>query len=508
MVIIDALKSFLNVDAVQFTLAIVIAWGVATSCWNAYKRNKRLPPLVPYTSPVAGSTAEYIQNPRQFVDKIFEKYGSVVRVNIFGRILVVLDYEFSRMLFTTPDWNFDKGTQENTNLDYHLRLGTHTTTATSHAAVATYITPNLKKYTPRVVKQLDRIIKLRVGETIETVIIDNPKKLFQEMIANAMANVFVGEHLSNDPQMVDVFMQLSGDINTMILRWRSSTFKPWERLKSRFNSIVDKHRDILLKKLNTDSDRRIKQKEEMGPEKWEKEKPLDVIQGMMDKSIQERGAPNLNESIYTTMGLIFASVDTTTTGSSWVLFMLAKHTEYHQELLEEIKKCVEANRSEEGELGVDAIKSMVKLDSFCKEVLRIRGDGIVLNHKATKDVILPNGVLIPKGIHVATAMYRTHINDEIQIGGPANEFRPFRFVGENKSATKVAGDWILFGLGRHACPGRFLAIQEIKTIVCLILGNYEISLPDGDFKYPNLAFTFNLPPIGRIAFKRRPEPIF
>ncbi|KAF9553890.1 hypothetical protein BGW38_009353, partial [Lunasporangiospora selenospora] len=53
------------------------------------------------------------------------------------------------------------------------------------------------------------------------------------------------------------------------------------------------------------------------------------------------------------------------------------------------------------------------------------------------------------------------------------EFRPWRFVGKSKPASKVAHDFLPFGMGRHACPGRFLAIQEMKTVVLMFLQRYS-----------------------------------
>jgi cytochrome P450 len=36
-----------------------------------------------------------------------------------------------------------------------------------------------------------------------------------------------------------------------------------------------------------------------------------------------------------------------------------------------------------------------------------------------------------------------------------------------------------FGFGRHACPGRFFAANEIKLILSRILLDYDIKMPDG-----------------------------
>ncbi|KAK8030950.1 ent-kaurene oxidase [Apiospora arundinis] len=36
-----------------------------------------------------------------------------------------------------------------------------------------------------------------------------------------------------------------------------------------------------------------------------------------------------------------------------------------------------------------------------------------------------------------------------------------------------------FGYGKHACPGRFFAANEIKLILAHILLQYDLRMPDG-----------------------------
>lgn len=45
-----------------------------------------------------------------------------------------------------------------------------------------------------------------------------------------------------------------------------------------------------------------------------------------------------------------------------------------------------------------------------------------------------------------------------------------------------------FGFGRHACPGRFFAANEIKLILARLLLDYDLRMPPGvDEPYRNLA---------------------
>lgn len=45
-------------------------------------------------------------------------------------------------------------------------------------------------------------------------------------------------------------------------------------------------------------------------------------------------------------------------------------------------------------------------------------------------------------------------------------------------------DSMAFGYGRHACPGRFFASNEIKMIMMYLLTNYEFKFPEGVTERP------------------------
>jgi cytochrome P450 len=67
-------------------------------------------------------------------------------------------------------------------------------------------------------------------------------------------------------------------------------------------------------------------------------------------------------------------------------------------------------------------------------------------------------------------------------------FEPFRFVNQDKNSTKVGEDYVFFGMGKHACPGRWFAVQEIKTILSMLIRDYKIS-PLGPIVFPTSDYT-------------------
>ena len=76
----------------------------------------------------------------------------------------------------------------------------------------------------------------------------------------------------------------------------------------------------------------------------------------------------------------------------------------------------------------------------------------------------------------------------------------FQYVASNTSS-------MAFGYGRHACPGRHFAAQEIKAIMAYILREYDMRFAV-DQKRPTSmpAETQFLPhPTAAVEFRRRPR---
>jgi len=101
--------------------------------------------------------------------------------------------------------------------------------------------------------------------------------------------------------------------------------------------------------------------------------------------------------------------------------------------------------------------------------------------KATHNIRLPSGFEIPKGTRLgipANASWDPSIFPEPE------KFDPYRFVrlreqpGEEDrwQLTTLRSEQIAFGHGKHACPGRFLAANEIKIALCHLLLKYDWKL--------------------------------
>ena len=113
--------------------------------------------------------------------------------------------------------------------------------------------------------------------------------------------------------------------------------------------------------------------------------------------------------------LTFASIHTTTENGTIVLYRLLQNPKLIEVLLEEQKYVLEQEQHDQQKMSQekesnkknrtneiftsDIIKKMVKLDSVCREALRLRSQFYELPHTNVSDhnIVLSNGTIIPSG---------------------------------------------------------------------------------------------------------------
>jgi cytochrome P450 len=110
-----------------------------------------------------------------------------------------------------------------------------------------------------------------------------------------------------------------------------------------------------------------------------------------------------------------------------------------------------------------------------------------MNRKVLKGFTLSNGQYIPAGVTIEVPSHAVYMDDanypdgekfdgfrayKLRLQGGATNHARNMFVTTNE--TNLA-----FGYGRHACPGRFFAANEIKMILARIILEYDFKNVDG-----------------------------
>jgi cytochrome P450 len=128
---------------------------------------------------------------------------------------------------------------------------------------------------------------------------------------------------------------------------------------------------------------------------------------------------------------------------------------------------------------------------------------VALQHKTlSSHFTFSNGYQVPKGRFVSVRSGEIHFDKELQ-GQNADEFNAFRYMKKNSSATRAERNFILFGLGKHTCPGRHFAVNEIKLTLHYLLLKYDIKKSSSEKIKPKLYGSFKFPSDEGLIFEKK-----
>ncbi|KAM7220355.1 Cytochrome P450 [Rhypophila decipiens] len=195
--------------------------------------------------------------------------------------------------------------------------------------------------------------------------------------------------------------------------------------------------------------------------------------------------------IETMMFINFGSIHTTASSFMAALYHIAAEPDkYIPALREEFEQVCRASKDGgpgEPEVTKQMLGKLVKMDSILLESLRLDPPQMASVHRyVLKPFTFKDGTTIPAGATLCLAASPIQ-NDPEYFENPA-EFDGFRFArprqdddgqSERMYTVNTSLKNSTFGHGRHACPGRFFAVNEIKLLMAELLSKYDVKLIPG-----------------------------
>ena len=198
--------------------------------------------------------------------------------------------------------------------------------------------------------------------------------------------------------------------------------------------------------------------------------------------------------------MLLAGEDTTANTLAWMIHLLHRHPDALRRAQQEVRG-----------LGVDSsaftpehMATLHHLEACAHETMRLKPVAPFQVIEALRDTVIA-GIRVPAGTVVWCVM-RGDSMDARYFPEP-QAFRPERWLadgtaGSASSAKRVS---MPFGAGPRVCPGRYLALLEIKMAMAMLLNHFEIeavTTPDGGEAVEHMAFT--MMPVG-LQMRLRPR---
>ncbi|KAH9975533.1 cytochrome P450 [Lactifluus volemus] len=475
-----------------------------------YRRNPLLDaiPTVGFSDPILSliSAARYIFDGHRMLKEGYEKTRpGLFKIASFRRwIFLAAGPELAEDIRMAPDNVLDNLTPIHETFQHEYTLKLLNLADRYHldiirSKLTRNITATFREAHEELVLAFDDLIQTRDDEWIEIPI----AKTIQRVICAVSNRVFVGAPLCRNR-----------DYQTLNLTYALDVVK--------FGTILNMFPKLLrpiVSRMLPDRSSQIRQEAEyIGPmveerfakmkefgEDWD-DKPNDMLMWLMNEA---KGVERSLDGLARRLLLInFTSIHTTSMTFIQVLYRLLSYPDCIEPLREEVEAVV----AEEGwtKAGMD---KMYKIDSFIRETQRLDGLNIMV---AVRLVLRPftfsNGVTVPPGVLVAVPAGVAHRDEEVYTDG--DKFEGFRFsklrerdgdgVTTRHQIVSVSPEHVPWGLGRHACPGRFFAATELKALLAHMIVTYDMKFEEGKGSPPQLWIAgAYIPRSANVMFRKR-----
>ncbi|KAF8341137.1 cytochrome P450 [Amanita rubescens] len=448
------------------TLAVVVSLYCVSSIWTKVSNHRRLS-AIPAVGP-SGILASYfgalrfVKNGKEMAQEGYDKYyGSIFKVPMLTQWMILVSGP--RLIEDIRQASDDQlslvdAAVETIHTD--VLLGRESHDDTYHIGVVrNRLTRNIAVQFSEVHDEIAAAFAESVptnGDEWTTIV---AFKANLNIMCRVVNRFLVGLPLCRDPDYISSIQQLPIEISFVARFLR--------RVPKRLRSL-EKHLEPFIKD-------RLEQLELHGSD-WP-DKPNDAITWLWEEA-KEPHRRTIQKFAVRIIFMNFAGIHTTTLTYTTALYILATKPEYVQPMREEIEAAI----SEEG-WTKSAIGKLRKVDSFIRETMRMYATGVFnTKRKVLKDFTFSNGMTVPAGCLISLP-HRAVQCDAVNYSDP-DVFDGFRYArmreregeGTKHGMVTTTNEYLPFGLGRHSCPGRFFATNNIKAMFAYILMNYDVKM--------------------------------
>ncbi len=196
--------------------------------------------------------------------------------------------------------------------------------------------------------------------------------------------------------------------------------------------------------------------------------PPNLLEAMLVAADEPGSAIDDRQVAGNVFTMLLAGEDTTANTLAWALELLWRHPEALARATDEVRRV--AGRAEAPTL--EQLASLDYLEACAHETMRLKPVAPLLGSEALRDSVV-GGVRIARGTVVLGVARHDPMRDELVPR--AASFEPDRWLAEGAAdAASVKRVSMPFGAGPRICPGRYLALIEMKLALATLLGGFDI----------------------------------
>ncbi|KAI0804683.1 cytochrome P450 [Irpex lacteus] len=463
-------------------------------------------PTVGHSSPLLSyiTALQFYVNPNKFLEEGYSKYrDGIFKIPYLNSWhIVVSGPKLIDELRQAKDDELSFAEAVAESLQQRHTMGEESMVNPYHIPVVRgELTKNVNNVLPDVHDELEQCFPEIIPLNDEWTSFTAMEKILQ-IVARASGRVFVGIPVCRNKEYLDISIAYTMKV---VIGGKLLGMLPWFLRGIAANVFTSRKESVdrVLKYVAPVIEERRKNMELYGKD-WA-DKPNDLLQWLLDSPAgQAESVPDMAQRL---LVLNFASIHTSSMTFATVLYRLAANPEYIHPLREEAAAVI----ADEGYTKT-GMQKMRKADSFIKECQRLHSfNSLGMQRLALKDYVFKDGTFIPKGTFVSVAQRATHTERDYYEN--PYTFDPWRFSrireeegnATKQMATTASVDYVPFGLGKHACPGRFFAVAELKAMLAWLVLHYDVKMEnEGVFPDP-IYFQAQSPPnqTAKVLFRKR-----
>ncbi|TVY44881.1 Cytochrome P450 monooxygenase [Lachnellula subtilissima] len=189
----------------------------------------------------------------------------------------------------------------------------------------------------------------------------------------------------------------------------------------------------------------------------------------------EDGNMTREQLLQTLDEILFANIDVTMGGLSWVLVFLAAHPDVQEALRSEVRGQSSNKATRNNYLLSSWTTTPTLLGACILEAARLRPLAAFSVPQSCPSPRILDGFEIPAGTNFVIDSYALNIRDAFW-GADRERFRPERWLERQRSGRDLRYRYWRFGFGPRTCLGKYLAELIIRSVIVEILENWHLAL--------------------------------
>ena len=229
----------------------------------------------------------------------------------------------------------------------------------------------------------------------------------------------------------------------------------------------------------------------------EKPEPTNFIEAIL-AALEDEGSGFTDAEIFANAGtLLLAGEDTTANSTGWAVHYFMQYPEHFDRARHEVDRLIAPAQAIE---TLEQTRQLPFIDAFNNEAMRLKPVAPLHVLEPVSDVEFM-GCHVPRGTTIMMLARREATREEHFAN--ARRFDPERWLDPDRPSPHDPRAFLPFGAGPRLCPGRAIALTQIRTVLAMLVRNFDIH-PTGADVDECLAFTM-FPANLRVRLTPRPK---